>query len=336
MPAVCQGSPALSAKYGMSEDNRQDIVQVRNRVTEDVAWFNARRKQKPQQFVRAQRDQERAQASSSPCDFCEPHWRTLTAQDVFGRIEGAHCVTASNLFKYVAPYQGLVFLKHKHDALDFSLEELMDYLNVSARWFGACKEEYKRGGNDPAALTPMVIWNSGERSGASQKHSHIQLLYAASTFPHLAVHDRLTAGYDGDYYGDLIQAHREIGLCHVSSSACAFAHVAPYKNRELYVVGEHGIECPDTQTLIYTGLRAMISMGTTSFNMGIYSGGDAKDLSGRIVCRMVSRGQAGSKSVASDWGGLEVFGNASIAHDDPYSVQEAFDLELQKQPCVKR
>jgi len=142
VPAVCQGSPALSAKYGMSEDNRQDIVQVRNRVTEDVAWFNARRKQKPQQFVRAQRDQERAQASSSPCDFCEPHWRTLTAQDVFGRIEGDHCVTASNLFKYVAPYQGLVFLKHKHEALDFSLEELMDYLNVSARWFGACKEEY--------------------------------------------------------------------------------------------------------------------------------------------------------------------------------------------------
>ena len=43
------------------------------------------------------------------------------------------------------------------------------------------------------------------------------------------------------------------------------------------------------------------------------------------MCRIVSRGRHGSKSLASDYGGLEVFSNASIGHTDPFDVMEVFD-----------
>ena len=53
-------------------------------------------------------------------------------------------------------------------------------------------------------------------------------------------------------------------------------------------------------------------------------GGGAFDERGRpvpVVARIVSRGRL--SSAASDFGGLEVFGGASIGHTDPYRVHEA-------------
>lgn len=45
------------------------------------------------------------------------------------------------------------------------------------------------------------------------------------------------------------------------------------------------------------------------------------------TCRVVSRGSLGSK--ASDFGALEVFGQASIGHTDPYAVIAALDAQMQ-------
>ena len=44
------------------------------------------------------------------------------------------------------------------------------------------------------------------------------------------------------------------------------------------------------------------------------------------VCRIASRGNLASK--ASDYGGLEVFGGASIGHTDPFDVIAAVDQQL--------
>ena len=46
----------------------------------------------------------------------------------------------------------------------------------------------------------------------------------------------------------------------------------------------------------------------------------------KLLCRIVSRGNLASK--ASDYGGLEVFGGASIGHTDPFDVIAAVDREL--------
>ena len=45
-----------------------------------------------------------------------------------------------------------------------------------------------------------------------------------------------------------------------------------------------------------------------------------------VVARVVSRGALGA--AASDFGGLEVFGGASIGHTDPWAVVAALDEQL--------
>ena len=47
-------------------------------------------------------------------------------------------------------------------------------------------------------------------------------------------------------------------------------------------------------------------------------------------CRIASRGNLASK--ASDYGGLEVFGGASIGHTDPFDVMAAVDQQLAALP----
>jgi hypothetical protein len=44
------------------------------------------------------------------------------------------------------------------------------------------------------------------------------------------------------------------------------------------------------------------------------------------VARVVARGKL--DSAASDFGGLEVLGGASIGHTDPYAVLAALDAQL--------
>lgn len=49
-----------------------------------------------------------------------------------------------------------------------------------------------------------------------------------------------------------------------------------------------------------------------------------------VVARLVSRGKL--SNLASDFGGLEVFGGASIGHTDPYTVAEALRLVQSRLP----
>lgn len=51
-----------------------------------------------------------------------------------------------------------------------------------------------------------------------------------------------------------------------------------------------------------------------------------------VVARLVSRGKLSAASiVTSDFGGLEVFGGASIGHTDPYLVVQHLDMQLTQQ-----
>lgn len=72
-------------------------------------WYNQVRTLKPQTFKSGEAEPEDPTAGGRGCDFCDA--RTLTAEDVFGRVERPTCMTASNLFKYCAPYHGLVVFK---------------------------------------------------------------------------------------------------------------------------------------------------------------------------------------------------------------------------------
>lgn len=100
IPASAVLTPDLALKYGTKAT--QHVVSIRNRFDESAVFFNPERNLKPQFFREAQNKQAQAKTPGG-CDFCE--FQRLTATDTFGRIEGEHVATASNLFKYVGPYQ---------------------------------------------------------------------------------------------------------------------------------------------------------------------------------------------------------------------------------------
>ena len=97
------------------------------------------------------------------------------------------------------------------------------------------------------------------------------------------------------------------------------------------------------QRALFAALRALIDeLGCSTFNACAYNSSlldDGGAADGRpsqqpyggggvgggqappVIARVVGRGKLSSQ--ASDFGGLEVFGGASIGHTDPYRVAEA-------------
>jgi len=92
--ARCVAPAALASKYGVAADNAQSVVAVRNRFSAQLTFWNPARSAKPQTFTAAKLEDP---TQGRGCDFCQ--WRELTAADTFGRVENAHAVSASNLFK---------------------------------------------------------------------------------------------------------------------------------------------------------------------------------------------------------------------------------------------
>ncbi|KAI8102976.1 hypothetical protein M9434_005764 [Picochlorum sp. BPE23] len=328
--ASCRGTPELLSKYGSPIDNRQHLISIKNQITSDVAWFNKERVKKPQQFVQTSNQVSDMGVSKTSCDFCS--WDALTAEDDFGRIEGEFCVTASNLFKYVGPYQAVCIFKH-HDPLCFSLEMLSDMFSVSNAWFDKCYLDYQNRNEKgvKGRLYPLMVWNCGGRSGASQVHGHSQLLASDRQFPLQEMLQRhIFNEYDGNYYHDLFQAHTEIGLSRGDvRRAGMFASLCPLKDREICIFG-NDLTDAEFVKIVHCSLRAMIDiLDTSSFNVGVYPRYEGGRMDQGVVCRIVSRGKQSSKSLASDYGGMEVFTGASIIHTDPYDYMKAYDIQYQ-------
>lgn len=272
------------------------------------------------------------------CDFCR--WETLTAEDSFGRIEGTHAVSASNLFKYGIQH-GLIVLR-RHDPLAFTEPEIRDLLAVSAEWFRRAHADR------PDCGHPLLIWNTLPRSGASQYHPHAQLLLSPVPFP---MQERVDAagraGAEGDIFDDILRAHADLGLMRTvevgGSTAHLIANLCPYKDMEVQVLGT-SLEDPAFSMALHVALRTLIDrLGSRTFNVGVLNlTGDPAlpTLAPRDTCtagtgpkkrrpvfaRVLSRGKI--KSAASDFGGLEVIAGGSIGHTDPYVVFEALEQEL--------
>lgn len=313
---------------------------MRNVYTDDLTWFNAARKTKPQTFSSTVSDVRQLDSKGPQnCDFCA--WETLSAEDTFGRIEGKHCVSASNLFKYAAPSQGVILFKH-HDPLELDLPRVADLLEVADGWFNAAAEAAAA-----QDLHPLLVWNALPRAGASQYHGHAQTMVSAVPFPmqlrEKYACERFSGQYDGaSYYDALVEAHAAVGLAtrwaavaeqdDSGSKATAYASICPLKDAEIVVHGA-SLRCPAFQALVFAALHALIGeLGCQSFNAGFHNiplasvRGSVSGGSVPVVARVVSRGRVGS--AASDFGGLEVFGGASIGHTDPWRVKEALDAAL--------
>lgn len=193
-------------------------------------------------------------------------------------------------------------------------------------------------------VSPVCAQNCLPRAGASQFHGHAQTVVSREPCPTQVLLDRASEHYaaahsGAEYLEDVVRAHRSIGLARrVSvgqSVAWLVASVCPYKDMEVFVTGSWLSE-PAVAVLLHLALQALVGrLGMRTFNVGALNlgmpgalePGGAAGGSAPVWVRLCSRGKLSVQ--ASDFGGLEVFGGASIGHTDPFAVMAAIDAEAE-------
>eukprot|EP00191_Tetraselmis_sp_GSL018_P023294 CAMPEP_0177624068 /NCGR_PEP_ID=MMETSP0419_2-20121207/29272_1 /TAXON_ID=582737 /ORGANISM="Tetraselmis sp., Strain GSL018" /LENGTH=222 /DNA_ID=CAMNT_0019124729 /DNA_START=845 /DNA_END=1513 /DNA_ORIENTATION=- len=143
------------------------------------------------------------------------------------------------------------------------------------------------------------------------------------------------------FYARLLRAHRAAGLLvgagDGADRAWGFVNLSPVKDMEVVVLAE-SLSSRGLHTLLNAALWVLTrDLGGAAFNVGVHNievdgswdpPAEGMDwASGTpIMARVVSRGKLSSR--ASDFGGLEVFGGASIGNTDPYIVMDLLSKRL--------
>jgi hypothetical protein len=294
----------------------QKVVRTFNKLSGEGALFNWLRAFPPGSKlpeINSNRLNSHIEASKSDCDFCQPN--SLTAEDSFGRISGKHCTIAANIAKYDAWHSIICF--HKHNPLDFTQEELSDYLETGFRWFEKVHQE------NPDFRFPFLMWNCLEKAGASLIHGHAQILMSRDTHYAKTEHIRQVAEnyrekFNRDYFNDLFQAHHLVNLAFSDQDTTIIANLTPIKEKEVIIVSRQSpAENESAKRAIYRTLRCFIDeLGVTSFNLSI-SIPPPGEKSIPHVIRLVDRGNV--FKTTADIGCMELYASSVIA-SDPYMV----------------
>ncbi|HEX5692128.1 MAG TPA: hypothetical protein VFX76_19065 [Roseiflexaceae bacterium] len=343
--------------FGALADVRdQTIVRVVNRLTLEGALFNPLRARRP--IVSGGGDAELetriATALAAGDIFAEP-LRDTTA-DVFGRIRGQYCVTASNVAKYDG-WHGVVIFDEPRP-LHFDAPRLRDYLDTALRWMAAAHS------HDAEAIYPLIFWNCLPKSGATIMHGHMQLAlgrgmhYTRVEAWRRAAHAH-TIEHRSSYFDDLFAIHQALGLAVPNPHGIrAFAHLTPLRNREI-VMFAGPPQAEDTKTTrqgdkarsnvslspalsfslselladaLHAILRGLIErQGVRAFNLAIALPPlrpDGQEWAGfPILARLGDRGAPLSPS--SDLGAVELYGTGCITAD-PFDVAVVLRTENQE------
>ncbi len=297
----------------------QKVVKVTNRATLEGALFNDLRAQRPLE-ARIPAALHEELARSAPDPFCEP--LVNTPEDVFGRIEGRCCVTASNIAKYDGWHGVIVF--HDHDPLSFDEESVADYLDVAQRWWARAHEL------DPDALYPLFMWNCLWKAGASIPHGHAQMSLTKGMHYGKIEGLRRSAEihrmvFERSYFDELYATHQDLGLAIEHRGVRVMANLVPIKEKEVLLLGERFDA--DLANTIYTALHCLTAeLGVTCFNLVVYlppldpeaAEGDWDDFP--VVVRIVDRGDPMNRT--ADFGAMELYA-ASVVSSDPFKVAES-------------
>lgn len=322
------GKEGETPEQTLDRVKNQEVVRIYNKYTFEGASFNALRADRPivgkgdpaiQEKVRAHIEEK------IDDDFCSP--LEFTASDVGipnGRIQGQHCMTASNSAKYDG-VSGMVTF-NEHDPLKFSLEQLSDYIGVAQEWSRAIhstRQEF---------VYPVIGWNCLEKAAASQVHGHMQLLlgkdfhYADVEKLRKASQDYRTE-HDRDYFEDLIKIYDALKLSWHNGEATVMAELTPKKEKGIMIVADDLNE--DCVGATYNALRCFIDqMGVVSFNAAILmppldqrEGWEDFPYIVRIVDREKITSATPTINSTADIGVMELFVN-NIISSDPYKVIE--------------
>ncbi|HZP57966.1 MAG TPA: hypothetical protein VFC53_10525, partial [Dehalococcoidia bacterium] len=198
--------PWIERQFGSVEPTLdQRIIKVTNVVTLEGVMFNWLRSSRPMWHHEVNLDEELERTAADP--LYDPY--NGTPEDLFGRVQGKYCVTASNIAKFDG-FHGLVVFNERHP-LKFTREMLHDYIDTGGRWGDLAHA------SDPDAKYYMFMWNCLWRAGASLVHGHAQVImgrdmhYAAVEYLRrcAAVYQ---AHYRSNYFQDMFLAHESLGL----------------------------------------------------------------------------------------------------------------------------
>src|SRR3990167_9386815 len=106
----------------------QKIVKVTNVVTLEGVLFNWLRSSRP--IWREEIDLDAELERTNHDALADPF--NGTPEDLFGRVRGRFCVTASNIAKFDG-FHGLVVFNERHP-LRFTREMIHDYIDTGGRW----------------------------------------------------------------------------------------------------------------------------------------------------------------------------------------------------------
>ncbi|HEX3013654.1 MAG TPA: hypothetical protein VHO92_05220 [Methanobacterium sp.] len=295
----------------------QKVVKTYNKWTGEGSLFNSLRASRPgirpsERNHEQAKVQEYIEKSRENCDFCQPE--KYTPEDVFGRIHGKHCITGANIAKYDA-WSSVVFFK-KHNPLDFTREELSDYIETGFKWF---KKVYNY---DKRFKYPLFLWNCLPKAGASQVHGHAQVLmtkdihYAKTQFLGKIFRNymQLTGR---NYFKDVYSVHNTLGLA-LNSEINGFASITPLKEKEFIIISRNNPSTDDDiKETIYRVLRCYIDeLGVNSFNLAISCPASGETFLPYII-RIVDRGSILKPTAYI--GAMELYGS-SVISDDPYKI----------------
>ncbi|MBU0471696.1 MAG: hypothetical protein KKF89_03665 [Nanoarchaeota archaeon] len=295
---------------------KQKIIRVDNNITCETALFNELRAMRPLD-IKKDYDTQQLIKEKKGGDFCNP--KTRTACDVFGRIKGKWCITGSNIAKYESMHGLIIF--NEHNPLKFSSVDIKDYLETANKWIRKVNK------NDSERNYPYVMWNCLWKAGGSIVHGHMQMVVGKKKhYGSIERLRRLAEGYNDvfktDYYEDLFQAHKMLGLGFEKKNVRIMAHLTPAKEKEVLIISNE----KNISEAIYKVLKAYLKMGVESFNVGLYLQPLDKSWEMPVIARIVDRGKLSSKS--TDIAGMELFAGASVISSDPYIVLEKVKKEF--------
>lgn len=312
--------PWIESQFGSLETvTDQTIVKVTNLITFEGSIFNTLR------GVLAQNERKRYSTGNIPVDqnphrdaFDNPLERTTA--DVFGRVEGKHSITASNIAKFDGFHSVVIF--KTVDPLGFTAEEVADHIDTGWRW---AQEAHR---HDPKAQYFSLLWNSGKRAGASMMHGHAHVALGHDMhYTKTEALRRAALGYKAiygtNYFDELFEVYRALGLGFENEDTRVFVSLSPIREKETVILAP-GLTDSFKQRVYDVLACFRDNLDVLTFNVGIAVppiGTVKEDWSGfPVIARIVDRGYPNNDS--SDFGSVEIFA-ASVIHSDPFEVARA-------------
>ena len=315
--------PWIEEHFGRLESALvQKIVKVTNLITLEGVMFNWLRSHRPIWKMDGL-DLESELVQQDHDSLENPY--SDTPEDVFGRVEGRYCTTASNIAKFDGLHALIVF-KERHP-LRFDAEMLDDYIDTGTRW---AQEAHKV---DPEALYYLFMWNSLWRAGASLLHGHAQVMLGRGMHYAAVEYLRRTAlvyqaQYRSSYFEDLYRVHASVGCAFAKDGVKVIANLTPVKENEVILMA------PELNGSLKRRLYEVLScyrdkLGVSSFNLVIYAPPLApteENWEGfPIIVRIVDRGNPNSRTC--DIGAMELYA-ANVVSSDPLKVARSLEDTL--------